>query len=136
MNNRKKQKNVKRNEGRNLMKQLFYAQTYLFQRVWRIGELISRSLFSHGGNPSYFLSLILLVSEEYGGSAASYLDHCLVMEELSRASGGIALSYGAHSNLCVNQIVRNGSKAQKDKYLPDVSAPLVIIFMNYSSSIF
>ena len=43
------------------------------------------------------------------------------MEEMSRASGSIALSYGAHSNLCVNQIVRNGNEAQKDKYLPKVS---------------
>ena len=58
---------------------------------------------------------------ELGGSGASYCDHCLVMEEFSRASGGIALSYGAHSNLCVNQIVRNGTDAQKAKYLPDVS---------------
>jgi isovaleryl-CoA dehydrogenase len=55
---------------------------------------------------------------EYGGSDMGYLDHVLVMEELSRASGGIALSYGAHSNLCVNQIVRNGNEAQKQKYLP------------------
>ena len=51
----------------------------------------------------------------------SYLDHFLVMEEMSRAAGGIALSYGAHSNLCVNQIVRNGTDSQKDKYLPKVS---------------
>ena len=49
-----------------------------------------------------------------------YLEHCVVMEELSRASGSIALSYGAHSNLCVNQIVRNGSEEQKGKYLPKV----------------
>ncbi|KAI0227425.1 Isovaleryl-CoA dehydrogenase, mitochondrial [Lamellibrachia satsuma] len=55
---------------------------------------------------------------EFGGSEATYFDHLLVMEELSRASGGIALSYGAHSNLCVNQIVRNGNDAQKHKYLP------------------
>jgi len=47
-----------------------------------------------------------------------YFAHCLVMEELSRASGSVALSYGAHSNLCVNQIVRNGNEAQKEKYLP------------------
>ena len=60
-------------------------------------------------------------SVELGGSGASYFDHCIVMEEFSRASGAIALSYGAHSNLCVNQLVRNGSDAQKDKYLPDVS---------------
>lgn len=56
--------------------------------------------------------------EEYGGAAMGYTEHCLVMEELSRASASIALSYGAHSNLCVNQIVRNGSEAQKAKYLP------------------
>jgi isovaleryl-CoA dehydrogenase len=46
-----------------------------------------------------------------------YFEHALVMEELSRASGSVALSYGAHSNLCVNQISRNGSDAQKAKYL-------------------
>lgn len=55
---------------------------------------------------------------EYGGTGASYMDHVLVMEELSRAAGGVALSYGAHSNLCVNQIVRNGNEEQKQKYLP------------------
>ncbi|XP_013382495.1 isovaleryl-CoA dehydrogenase, mitochondrial isoform X1 [Lingula anatina] len=55
---------------------------------------------------------------EYGGAEGSYMDHVLVMEELSRAHGGIALSYGAHSNLCVNQIVRNGNEKQKAKYLP------------------
>lgn len=47
-----------------------------------------------------------------------YLDHCVVMEEISRSSASIALSYGAHSNLCVNQLVRNGNEAQKEKYLP------------------
>uniref|UniRef100_A0AC35THC3 Acyl-CoA dehydrogenase n=1 Tax=Rhabditophanes sp. KR3021 TaxID=114890 RepID=A0AC35THC3_9BILA len=56
--------------------------------------------------------------EKYGGSGMTYFDHCLVMEELSRSSGSIALSYGAHSNLCVNQIVRHGTDAQKEKYLP------------------
>jgi len=55
---------------------------------------------------------------EYGGSEGSYLDHVLVTEEFSRASGSISLSYGAHSNLCVNQICRNGTDAQKEKYLP------------------
>lgn len=58
--------------------------------------------------------------EKYGGANLGYLEHVLAMEELSRASGAIALSYGAHSNLCVNQIVRNGSEAQKTKYLPKV----------------
>ena len=51
----------------------------------------------------------------------SYTDHVIIMEELSRASGGIGLSYGAHSNLCVNQLVRNGNEDQKAKYLPKVS---------------
>ncbi|XP_041362627.1 isovaleryl-CoA dehydrogenase, mitochondrial-like [Gigantopelta aegis] len=55
---------------------------------------------------------------KYGGSEMAYLDHVLVMEEMSRASAAIALSYGAHSNLCVNQIVRNGNEKQKEKYLP------------------
>lgn len=59
---------------------------------------------------------------KYGGADLGYLEHCLVMEELSRASGSIALSYGAHSNLCLNQIVRNGNDEQKDKYLPDLIA--------------
>jgi isovaleryl-CoA dehydrogenase len=56
--------------------------------------------------------------EQYGGQDMGYLAHTIVMEELSRASGSVALSYGAHSNLCVNQIVRNGSEEQKSKYLP------------------
>ncbi|KAM0790114.1 hypothetical protein ACM66B_005440 [Microbotryomycetes sp. NB124-2] len=62
----------------------------------------------------------LTVPEEYGGLGKGYLDHVLVMEEISRASGSIALSYGAHSNLCVNQLNRWGTKEQKDKYLPDL----------------
>ncbi|CAG8504426.1 21833_t:CDS:2 [Cetraspora pellucida] len=56
--------------------------------------------------------------EQYGGLNLGYLEHTLVMEEISRASGSVALSYGAHSNLCVNQIVRNGNEEQKQKYLP------------------
>ncbi len=62
----------------------------------------------------------ITVSEEYGGSSLGYLAHVLAMEEISRASGAVALSYGAHSNLCVNQIYRNGTAAQKQKYLPDL----------------
>ncbi|WP_026374719.1 isovaleryl-CoA dehydrogenase [Aestuariibacter salexigens] len=58
------------------------------------------------------------VSEQYGGSDMGYLAHTIAMEEISRASAGIGLSYGAHSNLCVNQIYINGSEAQKEKYLP------------------
>ena len=60
----------------------------------------------------------ITVEEEYGGTAMGYLAHIVAMEEISRASGSIGLSYGAHSNLCVNQIRRNGSEAQKKKYLP------------------
>jgi isovaleryl-CoA dehydrogenase len=60
----------------------------------------------------------ITVEEEYGGTAMGYLAHVIAMEEISRASASIGLSYGAHSNLCVNQIRRNGSAAQKQKYLP------------------
>jgi isovaleryl-CoA dehydrogenase len=60
----------------------------------------------------------ITVEEEYGGAALGYLAHVVAMEEISRASASVGLSYGAHSNLCVNQIRRNGSEAQKRKYLP------------------
>ena len=58
------------------------------------------------------------VEEEYGGAGLGYLEHVVALEEVSRASGSVGLSYGAHSNLCVHQIRRNGSQAQKQKYLP------------------
>jgi isovaleryl-CoA dehydrogenase len=58
------------------------------------------------------------VAEQYGGSDMGYLAHTVAMEEVSRASAGIGLSYGAHSNLCVNQIHKNGTAAQKERYLP------------------
>ena len=60
----------------------------------------------------------ITVGEEYGGANMGYLAHMVAMEEISRASASIGLSYGAHSNLCVNQINRNGNEAQKAKYLP------------------
>ncbi|HSR81578.1 MAG TPA: isovaleryl-CoA dehydrogenase [Hyphomicrobiaceae bacterium] len=60
----------------------------------------------------------ITVEEEYGGSGLGYLEHCIAMEELSRGSASVGLSYGAHSNLCVNQLRRNGSDRQKRKYLP------------------
>src|SRR5438874_10848558 len=60
----------------------------------------------------------ITVEEEYGGSGLGYLEHCLAVEEISRASAAVGLSYGAHSNLCVNQLRRNGNEAQKRKYLP------------------
>lgn len=74
-----------------------------------------REFWKHLGN----LGLLgITAPEKYGGSGLGYLDQCIVIEEMSRFSAAIALSYGAHSNLCVNQIVRNGSDAQKEKYLP------------------
>ncbi len=60
----------------------------------------------------------ITVEEEYGGAGQGYLAHCVAMEEISRASASVGLSYGAHSNLCVNQIRRNGNEAQRRKYLP------------------
>ena len=60
----------------------------------------------------------ITVAEEYGGSALGYLSHMVAMEEISRASASVGLSYGAHSNLCVNQLHRNGTEAQKRRWLP------------------
>ena len=60
----------------------------------------------------------ITVEEEYGGAGMGYLEHVIAMEEISRASASVGLSYGAHSNLCVNQIRRNGNKRQKRQYLP------------------
>jgi isovaleryl-CoA dehydrogenase len=60
----------------------------------------------------------ITVSDEYGGAGMGYLAHMIAMEEISRASASVGLSYGAHSNLCVNQIKRNGTDAQRKKYLP------------------
>ena len=60
----------------------------------------------------------ITVEEKWGGSGLGYLEHCIAMEEVSRASASVGLSYGAHSNLCINQIRRNGTDAQKAKYLP------------------
>ena len=60
----------------------------------------------------------ITVEEEWGGAGLGYLAHCVAMEEISRASAAIGLSYGAHSNLCVNQIRRNGTPEQKKRYLP------------------
>ena len=60
----------------------------------------------------------ITVEEEWGGSGLGYLEHCVAMEEVSRASASVGLSYGAHSNLCINQIRRNGKEEQKSRYLP------------------
>lgn len=73
----------------------------------------------------------ITVPQEYGGLGLGYLDHTIAMEEISRASGSVALSYGAHSNLCVNQINRNGNDAQKKKFLPKVrrESALTMVFL-------
>lgn len=60
----------------------------------------------------------ITVEEDHGGAGLGYLEHCVAVEEISRASASVGLSYGAHSNLCINQIRRNGSEAQKRRYLP------------------
>jgi isovaleryl-CoA dehydrogenase len=60
----------------------------------------------------------ITVEEEYGGSGLGYLEHCIAMEEVSRGSASVGLSYGAHSNLCINQLRRNGTDAQKRAFLP------------------
>src|SRR2546430_1778984 len=60
----------------------------------------------------------ITVEEEWGGAGLGYLEHCIAMEEISRASGSVGLSYGAHSNLCINQIRLNGNAEQKRRYLP------------------
>ncbi len=62
----------------------------------------------------------ITVSEEYGGAGMGYLEHVLAMEEISRGSASVGLAYGAHSNLCINQIKINGTEEQKKKYLPDL----------------
>lgn len=89
----------------------------------------------------YFLSMLLLIRKKIitilakdGGAEVGYLEHCIVLEELSRASAAIALSYGAHSNLCVNQIARNGNEKQKAKYLPKVCYLFIFTFIDYLES--
>lgn len=81
------------------------------------GNLFPHELWAEMGE----LGLLgVTVSEEYGGAGMSYLAHVIVTEELARASASVSLSYGAHSNLCVNQLKLNGNDAQKRKYLPDL----------------
>ena len=64
----------------------------------------------------------ITVEEEFGGAGLGYLEHCVAMEEISRASASVGLSYGAHSNLCINQLRRWGSGEQKRRYLPKLIA--------------
>jgi len=77
----------------------------------------------------------ITAKSQYGGTESGYMEQILIMEELSRAAGGIALSYGAHSNLCLNQIHRNGTEELKLKYLPKVNVELVLgFFWNFKNA--
>ena len=75
---------------------------------------------------------MLCCTAKYGGTEAGYFDHVLVMEEMSRACGAVGLSYGAHSNLCINQLRRYGSEEQLQKYLPKVA---VVTELNFVTNI-
>ena len=94
-----------------------FAQDKIAPRAAEIDETneFPRDLWPEMGE----LGLLgITADEDHGGAAMGYLAHCVAMEEISRASASVALSYGAHSNLCVNQINRNGTAEQKEKYLP------------------
>jgi len=97
------------------------AQKFSQEEIAPIAAEIDRSdvfpahLWKKMGDMSF---LGMTVEEEYGGTGLGYFEHCLVTEEISKASGSVGLSYIAHSNLCVNQIRLNGNEAQKKKYLP------------------
>ena len=94
-----------------------FAAEFIAPRAAEVDEtnVFPRDLWPRMGE----LGLLgITVEEDYGGAGMGYLEHTVAMEELSRASGSVGLSYGAHSNLCVNQIRRNGNEVQKRRYLP------------------
>ncbi len=98
-----------------------HANAFAAQEIEPIAEQVDRdNAFPEGMWRKLGAAGLLGVTipEEYGGTNLGYLEHVVAMEELSRASASVALSYGAHSNLCVNQIYRNGTDAQRTKYLP------------------
>ena len=106
-------------ETRTLLREIVsqFAQTHIAPRAAEIdaSNQFPRDLWPHLGE----LGLHgITVSPEDGGSGMGYLEHVIAMEEISRASGSVGLSYGAHSNLCINQISLNGSPEQKKRYLP------------------
>jgi len=93
------------------------------ERVKPMAEAVDRdNLFPHElwAEMGELGLLGVTVSEEYGGAGMGYLAHIVATEEIARASASVSLSYGAHSNLCVNQLKLNGNEAQKRKYLPDL----------------
>jgi len=106
-------------EDLNMLRDLVYkfAQTEIAPRAAEIDKTnqFPADLWQKMGEAGL---LGITVAEEYGGSNMGYLAHVVAMEEISRASAAVGLSYGAHSNLCVNQIHKNGTEEQKKKYLP------------------
>ncbi len=100
-----------------------FAEREIAPIRWRasIGEnQFPSHLWRKLGDLGVLLRISSTVEEEFGGVDLGYLAHVVAMEEISRASAAVGLSYGAHSNLCVNQLRKNGTQAQKRKYLPDL----------------